>query len=36
MAQLWLFWVAPPIGAIIGALTYRVLLGETVGGYGRL
>lgn len=36
VAQLWLFWVAPPIGAIIGALTYRVLLGETVGGYGRL
>lgn len=26
--QLWLFWVAPVIGAIIGALIYRGLLGD--------
>jgi aquaporin Z len=28
VAQLWLFWVAPIIGAIIGALIYRVIGGE--------
>ncbi|MGF1748740.1 aquaporin Z [Vibrio cionasavignyae] len=27
-AQLWLFWVAPIIGAVIGALIYRSLLGS--------
>ena len=26
MAQLWLFWAAPIIGAIVGALIYRVLI----------
>lgn len=26
--QLWLFWVAPIIGAVIGATIYRLLLGE--------
>ncbi|MFK8084063.1 MAG: aquaporin Z [Granulosicoccus sp.] len=26
MAQLWLFWVAPIVGAIVGAIIYRVLL----------
>jgi hypothetical protein len=24
--QLWLFWVAPIVGAIIGAIIYRVLI----------
>jgi aquaporin Z len=28
VAQLWLFWVAPIIGGIIGAVIYRFLLGE--------
>lgn len=26
--QLWLFWIAPILGAVIGAVTYRVLLGD--------
>jgi aquaporin Z len=26
MSQLWLFWVAPLVGAVIGAIIYRVLL----------
>ena len=26
MSQLWLFWAAPVVGAIVGALIYRVLL----------
>jgi len=26
--QLWLFWVAPLIGAVVGGLIYRALLGE--------
>jgi len=25
VAQLWLFWVAPIAGAILGALTYRAI-----------
>lgn len=29
MQQLWLFWVAPIIGAILGGAIYRVLFGET-------
>ena len=28
IAQLWLFWVAPIVGAVLGALAYRVI-GET-------
>lgn len=28
LPQLWLFWVAPVIGGVIGALIYRGLLGE--------
>jgi aquaporin Z len=28
IAQLWLFWVAPIIGAVLGALVYR-LIGES-------
>jgi aquaporin Z len=29
MGQLWLFWVAPLIGAALGAVIYRVLLAES-------
>lgn len=28
LSQLWLFWVAPIIGGIIGALIYRIVAGE--------
>jgi len=28
MAQLWLFWVAPVAGAVLGALAYRTIAGE--------
>lgn len=28
IAQLWMFWVAPILGAVIGALIYRTLLGD--------
>lgn len=37
MSQLWLFWVAPLIGAVIGALIYKFLLapGESPGLIGR-
>jgi aquaporin Z len=28
LSQLWLFWVAPLVGAALGALTYKVLLAE--------
>ena len=31
MDQLWLFWVAPIAGAVIGALVYRVLLAAPAG-----
>jgi aquaporin Z len=27
LGQLWLFWVAPIIGGVLGAVIYRVLLG---------
>jgi aquaporin Z len=29
VAQLWLFWVAPIIGAAIGGIIYRCLLGNS-------
>jgi aquaporin Z len=29
MSELWLFWVAPIAGAIIGAVIYRVLLSNS-------
>ena len=29
LAQLWLFWVAPIAGAIIGSLTYRLVSKDT-------
>jgi aquaporin Z len=28
IAQLWLFWVAPIVGALVGAVTYRFIAGE--------
>ena len=28
LSQLWLFWVAPIVGAIIGALIYKVVGNE--------
>jgi aquaporin Z len=28
IAQLWLFWVAPIVGALLGAVTYRFIAGE--------
>jgi aquaporin Z len=28
MGELWLFWVAPIVGAILGALIYNVLLAD--------
>lgn len=30
LAQLWLFWLAPIVGGVIGAVVYRSLFGETV------
>ena len=29
LAQLWLFWVAPPIGAALAGVAYRLASGET-------
>ena len=28
LAQLWLFWLAPIVGAVLGAVTYRFIAGE--------
>ncbi|MCA9786899.1 MAG: aquaporin, partial [Candidatus Cloacimonetes bacterium] len=28
LSQLWLFWLAPIVGAILGALAYRSIAGE--------
>jgi aquaporin Z len=28
LGQLWLFWVAPIIGAVVGALAYKSVGGE--------
>ena len=28
VAQLWLFWLAPIVGAVLGALTYRFIGGD--------
>jgi aquaporin Z len=28
VAQLWLFWVAPIVGGVLGAAIYRVIGGE--------
>ena len=28
MEQLWLFWLAPIVGAIIGAVIHKALLGD--------
>ena len=28
VAQLWLFWVAPIVGAVLGALTYKAIASE--------
>ena len=31
VAQLWLFWLAPIVGAVLGAMTYRSIASEEVG-----
>jgi aquaporin Z len=28
MSQLWLFWVAPIVGGMIGAIVYKIVDGE--------
>jgi aquaporin Z len=28
LEQLWLFWLGPLMGAVIGAVTYRAIAGE--------
>jgi aquaporin Z len=28
VSQLWLFWLAPIVGAVLGAATYRLIAGE--------
>ncbi|EPJ9221129.1 aquaporin, partial [Acinetobacter baumannii] len=28
LSQLWLFWVAPILGAVIGAIIYKVVAGD--------
>jgi aquaporin Z len=30
IAQLWLFWVAPIVGGVLGAVTYRFIASEKV------
>jgi aquaporin Z len=36
LAQLWLFWVAPLLGGVLGGWTYRAIFEEKTGGYERL
>ncbi|MFT7671255.1 MAG: aquaporin Z [Planctomycetota bacterium] len=31
VSQLWLFWLAPIVGAVIGAITYKFIGGEEKG-----
>ena len=31
LSQLWLFWVAPIVGGVLGGVVYRALFGETSG-----
>ncbi|MGC2047329.1 MAG: aquaporin Z [Gallionella sp.] len=33
VGQLWLFWVAPIVGALLGAVTYRFIADEEVGNH---
>lgn len=33
MSQLWLFWIAPIVGGILGAVIYKYLLGSTTDEY---
>jgi len=35
LEQLWLFWVAPIVGGIIGALVYQVMAGDSPGVEGQ-
>jgi aquaporin Z len=35
LAQLWLFWVAPIVGGVLGALVYRFIGGESSGKNGK-
>jgi aquaporin Z len=28
VAQLWLFWLAPIVGAVLGAVSYRLIASE--------
>lgn len=32
LAQLWLFWIAPLIGAVLAGMGYRLMVGETTAG----
>lgn len=32
LMQLWLFWIGPIVGALLGALAYRLLAGTTSPG----
>jgi hypothetical protein len=35
VSQLWLFWVAPIIGGVIGALAYQLMAGDSPGVEGQ-